>query len=31
MVVNGVAFFVLARPVSRLARMVGRVGVRAYR
>ena len=31
MVVNAVAFFVLARPVSRLARRVGRVGVRAYR
>ncbi len=31
MVVNAVAFFVLARPVSRLARVVGRVGVRAYR
>jgi len=31
MVVNAIAFFVLARPVSRLARMVGRVGVRAYR
>ena len=31
MVVNAVAFFVLARPVSRLARMVGRVGARVYR
>jgi hypothetical protein len=31
MVVNAVAFFVLARPVSRLARMFGRVGVRARR
>lgn len=31
MVVNAVAFFVLARPVSRLARMVGRSGVRARR
>lgn len=31
MVVNAIAFFVLARPVSRLARMVGRVGVRARR
>ena len=31
MVVNAVAFFVLARPVSRLARMVGHSGVRARR
>ena len=31
MVVNAVAFFVLARPVSRLARVFGRVGVRARR
>ena len=31
MVVNAVAFFVLARPVSRLARMFGRVGARARR
>jgi cell shape-determining protein MreD len=30
-VVNALAFFVLARPVSRLARMVGRFGARAYR
>jgi hypothetical protein len=30
-VVNAIAFFVLARPVSRLARIVGRVGVRARR
>lgn len=31
MIVNAVAFLVLARPVSRLARMVGNVGVRARR
>jgi cell shape-determining protein MreD len=31
MVVNAVAFFVLARPVSRLAKRVGYVGVRARR
>lgn len=31
MVVNAVTFFVLARPVSRLARLFGRVGVRARR
>jgi len=31
MVVNALAFFVLARPVSRLARMFGRAGVRARR
>lgn len=31
MVLNAVAFFVLARPVSRLARMVGPTGVRARR
>jgi hypothetical protein len=30
-VVNAVAFFLLARPVSRLARIVGRAGVRARR
>ena len=30
-VVIAVAFFVVARPVSRLARRVGHVGVRAYR
>jgi cell shape-determining protein MreD len=31
MIVNAIAFFVLARPVTRLARRVGRVGVRVYR
>lgn len=31
MVVNAAAFFVLARPVSRLARLVGQSGVRARR
>jgi hypothetical protein len=31
MVVNALAFFVLARPVSRLARLVGRDGVRVRR
>jgi cell shape-determining protein MreD len=31
MVVNGIAFFVLARPVSRLAKRVGADGVRARR
>jgi hypothetical protein len=30
-VVNAIGFFLLARPVSRLARSVGRVGVRARR
>ena len=31
MVVNGIAFFILARPVSRLAKRVGDNGVRARR
>lgn len=31
MVVNGVAFFVLARPVARLARFVGNAGVKVRR
>jgi len=31
MVVNGIAFFILARPVSRLAKRVGVNGVRARR
>jgi hypothetical protein len=31
MVVNAIAFFVLARPVSRLARLVGRTGARVRR